>query len=160
MALENASYTKEGYVMDEIRPWLFIGKYRDTLQLSYLQAKSIQAMLQLAEKVEQPDIVSLYLPVEDLAPVSSEHIRQGVDFIREHKQRGNRVLVACGAGMNRSSVFSVAALKEEKGLSLFEAFKEVKRLHLESMPHEPVWESFCQYYNETTPYLDVMLIKI
>jgi len=98
--------------MDEIRPWLYIGKYRDTLQLDYLRSKSIQAMLQLAEKVEQPNIASLYLPVEDLAPVSNEHIRQGVDFIREHKAKGNRVLVACGAGINRSSSFCAAALKE------------------------------------------------
>ena len=146
--------------MDEIRPWLFIGKYRDTLQLSYLRSKSIQAMLQLAEKVEQPNIVSLYLPVEDLAPISDEHIRQGVDFIRKHKAKGNRVLVACGAGINRSSSFCAAALKEEDGLSLFEAFKEVKRLHPESMPHEPVWESLCEYYNEITPYLDVMRLPI
>ena len=146
--------------MDEIRPWLFIGKYRDTLQPSYLRSKSIQAMLQLAERVEQPDIISLYLPVEDVAPVSSKHIRQGVDFIREHKQKGNRILVACGAGMNRSSAFCAAALKEEEGLSLFEAFKEVKRNHPESMPLEPVWESLCKYYNETTPYLDVMRLPI
>ena len=146
--------------MDEIRPWLFIGKYRDTLQLSYLRSKSIQAMLQLAEKVEQPNIVSLYLPVEDLAPISSGHIRQGVDFIRTHKAKGTRVLVACGAGINRSSSFCAAALKEEEGLSLFEAFKEVKRLHPESMPHQPVWESLCKYYNETTPYLDVMRLPI
>ena len=146
--------------MDEIRPWLFIGKYRDTLQLSYLRSKSIQAMLQLAEKVEQPNIVSLYLPVEDLAPISSGHIRQGVDFIRTHKAKGTRVLVACGAGINRSSSFCAAALKEEEGLSLFEAFKEVKRLHPESMPHQPVWESLCKYYNEITPYLDVMRLPI
>jgi len=146
--------------MDEIRLWLFIGKYRDTLQPSYLRSKSIQAMLQLAERVEHPDIISLYLPVEDVAPVSSKHIRQGVDFIREHKQKGNRILVACGAGMNRSSAFCAAALKEEEGLSLFEAFKEVKRLHPESMPHEPVWESLCKYYDETTPYLDVMRLPI
>jgi len=146
--------------MDEIRPWLYIGKYRDTLQLNYLRSKSIQAMLQLAEKVEQPNIVSLYLPVEDLAPISSEHIRQGVDFIREHKAKDNRILVACGAGINRSSSFCAAALKEEEGLSLFEAFKEVKRLHPESMPHKPVWESLCKYYNETTSYLDVMLLPI
>ena len=146
--------------MDEIRPWLFIGKYRDTLQLSYLRSKSIQAMLQLAEKVEQPNIVSLYLPVEDLAPISSKHIRQGVDFIRMHKAKGARVLVACGAGINRSSSFCAAALKEEDGLSLFESFKEVKRLHPESMPHQPVWESLCKYYNEITPYLDVMRLPI
>jgi protein-tyrosine phosphatase len=116
-------------------------------------------MLELAERVEQPNIVSLYLPVEDLAPISKEHICQGVNFIREHNVRGNRVLVACGAGMNRSSAFSTAALKEEEGLSLFEAFKEVKRHHPEAMPHRPVGESLCAYYSEPVPYLDVMLLK-
>jgi protein-tyrosine phosphatase len=146
--------------MDEVRPWLFIGSYRDTKNVWYLNLKNIRAMLQLAEKVEQPSIVSLYLPVEDLAPASSVHIRQGVDFIREHKAKGNSVLVACGAGINRSSSFCAAALKEEEGLSLFEAFKEVKRNHPESMPHEPVWESLCKYYDETTPYLDVMRLPI
>jgi protein-tyrosine phosphatase len=146
--------------MDEIRPWLLIGAYRDTLNKSYLDFKSVQAMLQLAEKVEYPNIVSLYLPVEDLAPVSSAHIRQGVDFIRKHKAKGERVLVVCGAGINRSSSFCAAALKEEEKLTLFEAFKEVKRKHPESMPHEVVWESLCQYYNETTPYLDVMRLRI
>ena len=146
--------------MDQIRPWLFIGSYRDTKNLSYLTLKSINAMLQLAEKVEQPTIISLYLPVEDLAPISEIHIRQGVDFIKEHKAKGNRVLVACGAGMNRSSSFSAAALKEEEGMSLFEALKEVKRHHPESMPHEPVWASLCKYYNEPVPYLDVMRLGI
>lgn len=146
--------------MDQIRPWLFIGSYRDTKNLAYLRFKSIQAMLQLAEKVEQPDIVSLYLPVEDLAPMSSEHIHQGIAFIREHKQKGNRVLVACGAGMNRSSAFSAAVLKEEEGLTLLEAFREVKRCHPESMPHQPVWESLCRFYNESVPYLEIMRIRV
>lgn len=146
--------------MDQIRPWLFIGGYRDTRNLSYLQFRSIGAMLQLAENVEQPEIVSLYLPVEDLAPISVSHIKQGVMFIRQHKAAGSRILVACGAGINRSSAFSAAALKEEEGLSLFEAFREVKRCHPESMPHQPVWESLCAYYNEPFPYLDVIRIRI
>ena len=97
--------------MDEIRPWLFIGAYRDTKNQWYLNLKNIRAMLQLAELVEQPNIISLYLPVEDLAPISSEHIRQGVDFIRQHKAKNNRILVACGAGINRASSFCAAALK-------------------------------------------------
>ncbi len=142
--------------MDQIRPWLFIGAYRDTINQSYLVFKSIRAMLQLAERVEQPNIVSLCLPVEDIAPVSTQHIRAGVDFIREQKAKGARVLVACGAGINRSSAFCAAALKEEESLSFLEAFKEVKRLHPESMPHEPVWNSMCQYYHEPVPYLDIM----
>jgi len=146
--------------MDQIRPWLFIGAYRDTLNKSYLEHRAIQAMLQLAERVEQPEIVSLYLPVEDVAPVSSKHIRQGVDFILENKRKEQRVLVACGAGINRSSAFSAAALKEAEGLSLFDAFKEVKHQHPASMPHEPVWNSLCTYYNESTPYLEVMRLGI
>ena len=142
--------------MDEIRPWLYIGKLRDTLHTSYLHFKSINAMLQLSEKVEQPGIISLYLSVEDFAPLNIELLKQGISFIHEQKQLGNRVLVACGAGINRSSTFCTAALKEEEGLSLFDAFKEVKKKHPESMPHQPVWESLCNYYGETIPYLDVM----
>ena len=36
--------------MDEIRPWLFIGAYRDTLNKSYLDLESIRAMLQLGDQ--------------------------------------------------------------------------------------------------------------
>lgn len=146
--------------MDQIRPWLFIGAYRDTLNKSYLDFKSIRAMLQLAEKVEHPNIASLYLPVADLAPVAEVHIRTGVDFIRRQKHNGLHILVACGAGINRSSAFSAAALKEEEGLTLFEAFKAVKRCHPEAMPHEPVWNSLCEYYGDTTPYLSLMHLGI
>jgi protein-tyrosine phosphatase len=146
--------------MDEVRPWLFIGKYRDTLDKAYLLSKSIDAMLELAEKVEQPGIVSLYLPVEDLAPIPFALLTQGITFVREHKKQRHRVLVACGAGINRSSAFSLAALKEEEELGLFEAFLEVKKKHSESLPHGPVWESLCSYYNETISYMDVMRVKI
>jgi protein-tyrosine phosphatase len=83
-------------------------------------------------------------------------LEQGVAFIREQRAVGNRVLVACGAGINRSSAFCTAALKEEEGLSLFEAFKEVKKKHAESMPHEPVWVSLCNHYEEKTSYLEIM----
>ncbi|NJC97919.1 MAG: hypothetical protein C3F07_00415 [Anaerolineales bacterium] len=145
--------------MDEIRPWLFIGRLRDTLDNNYLRYKSIQAMLQLAEEVRQPDIAHLYLPVEDFAPLKFSLLEKGVAYILEQKRLGNRVLVACGAGINRSSTFCIAALKEEEGLSLFEAFKEVKRKHPESMPHGPVWESLCSYYGEDFPYLDILRFR-
>ena len=113
-------------------------------------------MLQLAAKVEYPDIPSLYLPVEDFAPLHFDLLRQGVAFIREQKNQNRRILVACGAGINRSSAYCAAALKEEEGLSLFDAIKEVKRKHPESLPHESVWLSLCNYFNEPKPYVDVM----
>ena len=146
--------------MDEIRPWLYIGKYRDTLNKAYLESRSIRAMLQLAEKVEHSGITSLYLPVEDLEPISSKLIKQGIDFILEEKQKGHRLLVACGAGINRSSAFCTVALIETEGLSLMNAFKEVKRKHPEAMPHKPVWESLCKYYGESVPHLDIMRFGI
>jgi protein-tyrosine phosphatase len=146
--------------MDEIRPWLYIGKYRDTLDKNYLNFKSIKAMLQLADLVEQKEINSLFLPVEDMGPTSPALIKQGVDFILAEKEKGSKILVACGAGMNRSTAFCMAALKEVEGLSLLDAYKEIKRRHPESLPHEPVWESFCKYYNESTPYLDIMRLSV
>jgi protein-tyrosine phosphatase len=146
--------------MDEIRPWLYIGKYRDTLDKNHLDSKSIKAMLQLADLVEQKGINSLFLPVEDLGPTSHVLIKQGVDFILEEKGKGHKILIACGAGINRSTAFCMAALKEVEGLSLLDAFKEIKKKHPESMPHKPVWESFCNYYNESTPYLDIMRLSI
>ena len=69
-------------------------------------------------------------------------------------------MVACGADINRSTAFCMAALKEVEGASLLGAFKDIKSKHPESMPHEPVWESFCSYYSEMTLYLDVMRIGI
>jgi protein-tyrosine phosphatase len=146
--------------MDEIRPWLYIGKYRETLDKNYLDFKSIKAMLQLADWVEQKGINTLFLPVQDLGPTSPDLIRRGVDFVLAEKEKGHKVLVACGAGINRSTAFCMAALKETEGISLLEAFKEIRRRHPESMPHEPVWESFCRYYNESTPYIDVMRMSI
>jgi protein-tyrosine phosphatase len=146
--------------MDEIRPWLYIGKYRDTLDKNYLDFKSIKAMLQLADRVEQKGINSLFLHVEDLEPTSPVVIRQGMSFIFEEKEKGHKVLVACGAGINRSTAFCMAALKEAEGLSLLDAFKDIKSKHPDSYPHEPVWESFCRYYNESTPYLEIMRLSI
>jgi len=146
--------------MDEIRPWLYIGSIRDTANEYFLGYRSIQAMLQLAAQVDNPSIEVLFLPVEDFEPLKFDLLKKGVTFIRDQKKLNHRILVACGAGINRSSSFCAAALKEEEGLSLFEAFKEVKRKHPESMPHRPVWDSLCTYYNEFTPYLDVMRLPI
>ena len=146
--------------MDEIRPWLYIGKYRDTLNKAYLESRSIRAMLQLAEEVQQPGLNCLYLQVEDLAPIPPDLLRQGLDFILSEKQAGHRILVACGAGINRSSAFCTAALIETEGVSLMDAFKEVKKYHPEALPHQPVWKSLCEYYGEAIPYLDVMRMGI
>ncbi len=138
--------------MNPIRPWLYIGKYRETLNRSLLDLNHIQAMLQLADRVEQSGIRTLFLPVEDFAPVSIEFLKQGVEFVKAEKRLEHKVLIACGAGINRSSAFATAVLKEEEHLSLLEAFRSVQSRHPEAQPHRPVWEALCDYYQEAVPY--------
>jgi protein-tyrosine phosphatase len=142
--------------MDEIRPWLYIGSYSDTMNLDDLDSKSIRAILQLAAPVKLDGIASLYLPIKDMSPIYPDFFKLGVEFVRNEKDKGHKILVACAAGINRSTAFCIASLKEIEGLGLLDAFKEVKRNHSRSMPQEMVWESLCRYYNEETSYLDLL----
>ena len=139
--------------MNEIRPWLYIGQYRDTLDRYSLGLHRIEAMLQLAEAVKQPGIAALYLPVEDGEPLPFEKLRQGTDFVLNEKREGYRVLIACGAGQSRSATFAIAALKESEDLHLFTAWQAVKLRHPDALPHRALWESLCRYYDESIPFL-------
>jgi protein-tyrosine phosphatase len=138
--------------MHKIRPWLYVGKYRETADLNTLVAYRISAMLQLADKVEQPGIASLYVPVEDGEPLPADKLRQGVDFVRAQKAAGKTVLVACGAGISRSVTFTIAVLKEEENISLPQAYQQILDHHPEALPHPALWESLRIFYNEPTTY--------
>jgi hypothetical protein len=114
----------------------------------------------LAEQVDQPGIRVLSLTVEDMEPIPLEVLRAGIEFIREEKQLGHRIMVACGAGINRSTIYATAALKEEEHLGLLEALLEVRQKHGEALPHPPGWQSLCEYYHEDVPYRAVIpLVK-
>jgi protein-tyrosine phosphatase len=141
--------------MNQIRPWLYIGKYRDTLDYRYLSAHNITAMLLLAELVEHPGITSLYLAVEDGEALPREMLAQGVEFVTAQKQAEQTVLVACGAGVSRSAAFAVAALKEIENISLRQAMHIVKQSHSDSMPHFKLWQFLCTYYNEAVPWTEI-----
>jgi protein-tyrosine phosphatase len=142
--------------MKTIRPWLHIGKYRDTLNHSLLHSYRIGAMLQLAEHIQHPQIATLYLPVEDGVPLAGDLLQRGVAFIQVAHQQGQNVLVACGAGISRSAAFATAALKEVEGISLLEAITIVRNRHPDGLPHPALWDSLCGYYGEPVPYLTVI----
>ena len=141
--------------MNQIREWLYIGKYRETKDVSLLKQYDISAMLLLAELVKHPGIESLYVAVEDGEPLPFELLRQGVDFVIEQQQQGEKTLVACGAGISRSATFAIAALKEIEGISLLQAYQIVKTAHPETMPHYQLWNSLCDYYDEPIPWRDL-----
>jgi hypothetical protein len=143
--------------MNAIRKWLYVGKYRDTLDPAYLMVRKIGAVLQLAEPIQYRDIESLYLPVEDGVPLESHYLRQGVDFILGQKGLGRNVLVACGSGMSRSAAFVVAILNENEGLDLLEALRVVKSHHPDTMIHPVLWKSLCNLYREDVPFERVLI---
>jgi protein-tyrosine phosphatase len=138
--------------MNCIRPWLYVGKFAETRNLPLLQHYAIKAVLQLAEPINYPDIRALYLPVIDAQPLSSEHLKSGVDFVHMEKTSGHKVLIACGAGISRSVTFAVATLKEEENLCLLDALRAVAHEHREAMPHPALWRSLCQHYGEPVDF--------
>jgi len=143
--------------MNAIRKWLYIGKYRDTLDPAYLAVRKIGAVLQLAEPIQYRDIESLYLPVEDGFPLGNYYLRQGIDFVLNQKKLRRNVLVACGSGMSRSAAFVVAILIENEGLGLLEALRVVKSHHPDTMIHPTLWKSLCVVYREDIPFERVLV---
>jgi len=138
--------------MYSIRPWLYVGKYRETKDADLLRQHQIGAMLQLAEGVELPGITLLFIFVEDGVPLPIDALRKGVEFVRSEKAQGHNVLIACGAGISRSVAFAVAVLKEEEDLSLREALGQVRAKHPEAMPHPALLKSLSEYYGEDVPH--------
>ena len=134
-------------LMLEVRDWLYQGKYSDTINLPLLQRHHIKAILHLAEDVRQPDIETLYIPIEDGEPISAKHIETGINFVLRYQPQ--HVLIACGAGISRSTSYTAAVLKETEGLSLKDALADIRRKYPSALPHPMVWHSLCTFYGES-----------
>ena len=61
--------------MYPIRSWLYVGKFRETQDDDLLKRRGISAILQLADSIKQPNILSLYVPIEDGEPLPFEKQR-------------------------------------------------------------------------------------
>ncbi len=139
-----------------IRSGLYIGKAVETYDRDLLARERIDAMLQLAAYSPQPGIESLHIDIDDGVPLSPINLADGVAFIQRHQANDDNVLVACGAGISRSSTFVIASLKEAEDLGLLAAFCEVAARHPAALPHPALWKSLCTYYSENVPYLTIL----
>jgi protein-tyrosine phosphatase len=143
--------------MHVVRPWLAIGNYRETQNLELLHANGIGALLLLESAVEHPGLRSLFLEVQDGYALPPEALRRGLDFIHVERQEGRPVLVACAAGISRSTTFALAAIKEAEQIDLLEAYRSIHARHPRALPHQQLWESLCAYYRERVPYGHVVV---
>jgi protein-tyrosine phosphatase len=142
--------------MYAIRDWLYIGKFVETRSRPILIQHGITAMLQLAEEVVQPEIASLYVPVDDGQPAPAHAFDRSLKFIREQKASNRRILVACGAGISRSVTFAMAGLMEHEKLDLFDAYRVILARHLGAFPHFELCISLAAYHGVTLNSTDVI----
>jgi hypothetical protein len=141
--------------MYRIRPWLYTGEHRESLDLALLRQHGIGAVLQLYMPAAHDGIASLYLDIADGGHLPPAQLREGADFIAAHKARG--VLVACGLGIGRSATFVIAALKEIEGSTLYDAWQVFRTANPDVMPHSAMWQSLCDYYDEHVPFTTILL---
>ncbi|MCB9752234.1 MAG: dual specificity protein phosphatase family protein [Myxococcales bacterium] len=134
--------------MDFVRPWLAIGKYRDTRSRDALREAGVSAMLLLARDLQQEGIRSRYLAVEDGEALPLPLLAQGVYFVSRARRDRDTVLVACGAGISRSATFTIASLCMIEGLALKTAYIQVKATRPIIKPHPKLWDSLCEFLGE------------
>jgi hypothetical protein len=146
--------------MNCLRPWLYIGRYRETLDRALLAQLGVQAMLHLAEPVHHAGIETLYLPVEDGVPLEGVVFQQGLRFIHASYHQQRTLLIACGAGVSRSATFAIAGIKEIEDLPLLDAYRAVKARHPDAMPHPALWQSLCDHYHEEIPFFSLFHLTI
>ena len=142
-----------------VRPYLAVGKLRETFDADLLRANRITAMVQIAESVSHPGIASLYLPFEDGKALPAGVVAKSTAFVRERQSEGGVTLIACGAGVSRSVTLAVAAIREIEGGTLLEAFGKVMQAHPDALPHPALWQSVCDYSGEAVPYLTMFRCK-
>lgn len=134
-------------MIDEIRDWLYISGWRSAREGDLLKELGITAHLSLIDDSnEHEGITRLCLPIDDGVPVRLEKIEQGVNFLKAQKAQGKTILINCGAGISRSALFCMAILMEEEGLTLKEAFRDVKRHHPEAQPHMKLGVCLARYH--------------
>lgn len=138
--------------MYKIRDWLYISSFPIASNYEAVKKAGIQAMLLVYKDIKHPDIAHLFLPLMEGIPISEETIARGMNFIKEHQQRGQRVMISCAAGISRSVTFATAALKEIESLSLRDAFMAIRARNREALPDHVHWQSLIDYYGGGIDY--------
>jgi protein-tyrosine phosphatase len=142
--------------VQQIRDWLYIGKYRDTIYRQAVDTAGITAMLQLAAEVPYKDLSICYIEMDDGVFAPKTTFERGLAFIREQKAAGKKILVACGAGISRSSTFCMAALMEHEQRDLWDAYREVYAKHPAASPHYELLRALFAYHGVERDILDIV----
>ena len=141
--------------MNQVLDWLYVGSVEDAEDYAELQRAGIKAVLTLAWPIQHPDIAVKRVYFEDGEPIPDEVFCETLSFVRQQRRLGRKVLIACSAGVSRSSAIAIAVLHELEGYPLVEAFRTVLgKVHL-AYPHQVIWNSVCRFYGQWVTTNDV-----
>jgi protein-tyrosine phosphatase len=133
--------------IDYVTEGVYIGGARAVDTAPQLRQAKITRVLKLYDwEPEWPaDFVVCDNALEDGVFIPREKLDLGVTFITEQVNAGNRVLVACGAGISRSSTFVLAYLLTQ-GYMLPDAWRLLRERHYQAYPLPQMWESLIAHY--------------
>jgi protein-tyrosine phosphatase len=133
--------------VDHVLDGGYIGSYRATMFADQLRHAGITNVLKLYEDIPYfpADFCTLENALEDGEFIPTSTLKRGVQFILDHVDVGEPVLVVCGAGISRSSTFVLAYLLE-RSYNLHNAFHLLRENHPAAMPHPQMWLSLITHY--------------
>ncbi|MEM6281470.1 MAG: dual specificity protein phosphatase [Chloroflexota bacterium] len=141
--------------MESVRKWLAIGTTHEAAQPDLLHQRGIGAVLLLSAPPQQPHGQSLCLTVHEEQVILPHTIEQGIDFVHEQRNMGQRILIADEIGTSRAPAFAIAALKDRGKLNLVDAYRAVLKTNPQAAPHPLHWESLCAFFRDE-PSFDVL----
>jgi predicted protein tyrosine phosphatase len=86
----------------------------------------------------------LHLPTPDLEPARHEHLETGVAFVRDHVQRGNKVLIHCQHGIGRSALLALCVLVDQ-GCDPLGALTHAKDIRSVVSPSRSQYEGWAEW---------------
>ncbi len=122
--------------LSEITPKIFVGGQPATSFWSDLDDWGVGAVVNMRGEYNYSKVVDpldlpltfLHLPTVDNDAPSLLHLKQGVDFIREHvQQKDEGVYIHCWEGLGRGPTMAAAYLIST-GLSLQEAWDKIQKV--------------------------------
>ena len=122
----------------QVTPWLLLGSASHGEDVDLLLRLNISTVINCAEgdvslkhyqRLRDAGISIIGFSSSDAAdyPLLERHLPTVLEIVRSKKEEGQRCLLHCQAGVNRSGALAIACLVEESGLPLVEAAARVNK---------------------------------
>jgi protein-tyrosine phosphatase len=114
----------------QITDLIFLGSKRHAMNLAQENLSGIKAVLDVASRrpyAQADSIEYKRVPLQDTEPISSDNFEACIEFIQAHVNGGNKILVHCYAGRNRSTAIVIGFLLASKQYQTWkDAFQYIK----------------------------------